>query len=310
LEEAFGERVGIIGDGQWEEENVTVALIHALSAAKKSKGTKRKRYVALTRGAGMVVFDECHHLTGDDWRKVMLDFHAYYRVGLSATALLERTSEVEKGVIWLAACCGPIRCEVDMSDLIDEGHLVCPTFLLYPIRRPEGIAAMRWSQRLVNEAVYQNVYRNNLIARLADEWVKKGRQVLVVTNRINQVDELMGRFRSPAGWITGELKSKEERENVMWMYRRGDLKVLVGTVFGEGIDLPEIDVVINAEGGKDPKRTIQRLRNLTPREGKTDAIVIDFMDVTNPYFAAHSRERLAEYRRERAFKFKVMEAPL
>jgi superfamily II DNA or RNA helicase len=304
LEEAFGEEVGIIGDGYWEEQPVTVALIHALSSAKKSRP---KDYKRLTTETGMVVFDECHHLTGDDWRKVMLDFQSRYRVGLSATALVDRKSEMEKGVIWLTACCGPIRHTVDMSELIERGHLVRPTFTLYRIRKPEGLAAMKWSQRLVNLAIYQNAHRNDVIARLADEHASKGARVLVVTNRIEQVDQLMPRFRQRAGWITGELRDKRERDAVMAAFRSGDARILVGTVFGEGIDLPEIDVVVIAEGGKDPKRTIQRLRNLTPREGKTEAIVIDFMDLTNPYFAGHSRERLKEYRREPAFRFKVME---
>lgn len=309
LAEAFGlgiEDIGIIGDGEWDVKPVTVALIHALSHAKKSKDKKRRgEYRQLIRETGLVVFDECHHLTGDDWRNVMLDFHAYYRVGLSATALVERKSEMEKGVIWLTACCGPIRYEVDMSLLIERGHLVRPTFLLYPVRKPEGLRKLRWSQRLKSEAILNNPYRNALIARLADEWAAKGRQVLVVTNRIEQVMVLDDLFRSDSGIITGR-QGKAERDAIVDSYRRGKLSVLCGTVFGEGIDIPEIDVVINAEGGKDPKRTIQRLRNLTPKDGKHEAIVIDFMDLTNPYFADHSRERLAEYRRESAFRFRVM----
>jgi len=76
---------------------------------------------------------------------------------------------------------------------------------------------------------------------------------------------------------------------------------LIGTVFKEGVDIPEIEVVINAEGGKDAKMTVQKMRNLTPHHGKTEAIYVDFYDMMNPYFETHSKARLAEYKAEPAF---------
>ena len=81
--------------------------------------------------------------------------------------------------------------------------------------------------------------------------------------------------------------------------------VLVGTVFGEGVDLPEAAAVVNAEGGRSMINTIQRLRNLTMHTGKSEAVVVDFIDETNGYLAEHSLARLEVYRSESAFRVKL-----
>ena len=85
----------------------------------------------------------------------------------------------------------------------------------------------------------------------------------------------------------------------------GEYNVIVGSVIGEGVVIPTIEVVINAEGGKDIKNTIQRQRNLTISEGKKEAVLIDFMDEMNKIFRKHSKERLDVYQEEDAFTVTV-----
>ena len=82
--------------------------------------------------------------------------------------------------------------------------------------------------------------------------------------------------------------------------------MLLGTVFAEGVDIPEVEVVINAEGGRDAKATMQRMRNMTVAEGKNRALLIDFMDEFNPYLQKHSMERLKVYRSIPEFNVEVI----
>ncbi len=49
------------------------------------------------------------------------------------------------------------------------------------------------------------------------------------------------------------------------------------------------------------------MRNMTISEGKTTAVMVDFIDLTNPYFARHSKQRLKVYRSEEAFVIRAME---
>ncbi len=302
LAESLRRPIGIIGDSEWEESEVTVATIQTLA---KARGTEK--YKRLTKRYRCVIFDECHHLKGDTWHKALMEFLAVFKIGLSATAYLDNERENEKGVIWLKACCGGIRIDIDTSRLIEEGWLMRPRVKLYPVTEPDLIG-YRWSAELRNLAIYENEARNHLIAELAAKQVRRHLTVLIVTNRLNQVvalADLMDDFGLSYATVTGNDNSSTRRERVD-DFIEGDVDVLIGTVFGEGVDIPEIECVINAEGGRDIKSTVQRMRNLTPSEGKEDAVFIDFMDMTNSYFATHSKERLAVYRSEPAFQVRAI----
>lgn len=321
LADSLCQSIGIIGDSIWDESNVTVATIQTLTRA---RGGERKittpdgkektvkvppdpRYKELIECYRCVIFDECHHLKGEAWHQVLMEFQALYKIGLSATAYLDNESENEKGVIWLKACCGDIRVDINTSRLIEEGWLMRPDVKLYPITEPDLIG-YRWSAELRNLAIYENKTRNQLIAALAAEQVASHLTVLIVTNRLNQVAllaELMEDFGLSYATVVGE-DTMEVRQERVDDFIQGDIDVLIGTVFGEGIDIPEIECVINAEGGRDIKTTVQRMRNLTPNEGKKDAVFIDFLDMTNSYFAKHSKERLEVYRSESAFQVQVI----
>lgn len=303
--------VGKIGEGEWDERDITVASIQTLTKCRgkidpktKKRGPMDPRYLAMLQAYDLVVWDECHHLRGKEWRGVMLDFDAPFKLGLSATVYLSDKKENERGAIWLKACCGNIRVDISTSELIDDGFLVRPDIHLVRIRQPEGLKSLPWGEELVLRGVYANPHRNAIIARIAGDHIIQGRKVLVVSDRLEQVADLAARIRAE-GYQTGEVIGSvptEERTKLIRRFQSGKIHALVGTVFGEGIDIPEIEVVINAEGGKDIKATIQRMRNLTVSDGKDQAIVVDFIDETNPYLTDHSLARIRTYRTERAFQ--------
>lgn len=300
-----GGDIGVIGDSNWKESDITIATIQSLVAASKKKDP---RYRKMIGNYDLVVFDECHHLRGDAWQKVMMDFDSYYKIGLSATAYLDDEREIEKGVIWLKACCGSIRYEVSTSHLIKEGYLVKPEIRLYPITEP-NLKHRRWSKKLQEQGISENDTRNRKIVTIAQEQVNSGLRVLIISNRLKQIDQLMMLLDDTnmnCAAITAANKAMARRDAVQ-QFTEGHLNVLVGTVFGEGVDIPEVECVINAEGGRDIKNTIQRMRNLTPSDGKTKAVLIDFMDKTSPYFLKHSKERLKVYRSEPEFEVKLIE---
>jgi superfamily II DNA or RNA helicase len=301
LQECFPEeRIGQIGSGKWDVQNITVATTQSLVSA---RSRKKPCYKELIDIMGFIIFDECHHLVGKAWCEVMMDFKGRYRLGLSATPLLENRKEVAKGVIWLKASCGPIRADVNMSEMIEQGWLVRPTFKLFRIDAPEGFTKRGWSKGLMDKLIFFNDNRNERIATLAREYARAGKRVLIVTRRLEQVDLLHQKLPN-SGYIIGEV-TQSERERRMREFTSGATPIMIGSIFREGVDVPEIDVLINAEGGYDDKMTMQRLRNLTPFEGKTEAVVIDFMDMTNKFFAKHSRARLKVYRSEPAFRIEL-----
>lgn len=273
--------------------------------------TRRKfpqdtRYTELMRNTDMALFDECHHLKAETWHGVMMDLDARYKLGLSATVDLANEAENEKGAIWLKACCGPVRVDISMSDLIEHGSLMAPTFWLVECREPHGVDDAEWSQELRDVCIYENSARNSLIMTAAEKLVRgEGMKTLVVTNRHNHIAILQQGLEwlgLKVSVVIGGMK-RPIREERIKAFVDGETDVLLGTVFGEGVNIPVIEGVIVGEGGADAKAAVQRLRNLTKIEGKKAPIVVDFMDLMHPDFARHSLERLETYRAERAFRF-------
>lgn len=313
LEESLVCKVGLIGDGYWEEENLTVATAQTLSRrmeeAQRDKKLRRA-WKEFTSNYDCIFFDEAHHLTAETWHRTMMEFDAYYKVGLSATAFPEMQRQWEKGAIWLKACCGRIKVDVQTSHLIRKGFLVGPVVKVYEIKKPQGLEQKGWSQKLKNAAIYENRYRNKKITKIAKKYVDKGLLVLVVTNRLNQVSilsDLFDKEKLNHYTVTSKDSSQRRKQKVKDFTERS-VQVLIGTVLSEGVDIPEIDVVINAEGGADIKTTIQKMRNLTVSKNKKKAYVIDFLDLTNKYFRRHSRGRLRVYENEEAFKVRVVKS--
>ena len=319
FEKAFHEEIGIVGDGEWNEQRITVATVQTLDRArggtrvgkdkKKKKLPTDPRYKPFVKGVDLVFFDECHHLKSGNWHAVFQDFDAPYKIGLSATVFLDNEKETEKGVIWLQACCGNVRFRVSPTKLIREGYLMVPEIKLYKVTEPKEVADYRWSKSLQEEAIFRNEKRNELICDLTEEHVEANRKVLIIANRLAQIEVLSEMFHErgvTVATVTGRT-SGPNRRTLIEDYVEGHYSVLMGTVFGEGVDLPSVEVAINAEGGRDIKSTIQKMRNLTPSEGKENAIYIDFLDLMNPYFAEHSLERLRIYRSEEAFDIKIQE---
>lgn len=313
--------VGKIGDGMWSYGLVTVATIETLHAHRggirerevegrliKEKIPQDPIYTALLSKFDLVVMDEVHHLRGKEWHKVFDDFESFYRIGLSATAFPDHEREQSKGGIWLKACCGQIRFDVSPSRLIQEGFLMRPVIEMHRIQAP-NMEDRPWDPELLNDGIYANDYRNERIADIANRMVRQQNlKTLIVTNRKEQARRL-ARLLEARGLLQecvfGDTPT-ETRGRLVDKLVRGFLDVLIGTVFGEGVDIPEVECVINAEGGRDIKATFQRMRNLTVAQGKTTAVFVDFLDMINPHLALHSLDRLRVYRSEPAFVIRTI----
>lgn len=333
-ESLLGVNITKIGDGNWDAEgDIVVTTVQSLTrraraemvckgnydakekeygekkcacSKKKCKGGKKwirkatPEYNELRKEFDCIIFDEAHHLRGDSWHGVVMDIEARYRLGLSATIYLDHEREVERGAIWLKACCGNILVDVDVSGLIQQGYLMKQNVELVPITEPADLQERRWSARLQDDAIYNNAFRNAVCALKTKEKHDEGMKIIVISRRYAQVNQLCAMIDS-LGLCVEPITGKEtsrRREQLVDGFSAGYTHALVGTVLGEGIDIPEAECVINAEGGRDLKATVQRQRNMTVSEGKERCVFVDMVDLTNEYFATHSSERVAGYRSE------------
>lgn len=300
LKRALGCDIGVCSEGTWTIRDVNVASVQALCAAKK---TRPKDYAKLMERCDLVIVDEVHHMTGRQWNKAVEGLQSRYRIGLSATAYFTERSEIERGIMWVRSLCGGIVHDVSISDMIEAGYLVAPDIYLHDIREPK-CRGMQWGEQLKRIAIVENEGRNRQIVRLAMKHAAAGSRVLIIANRIAHIEALHAMVEaagSPCGMAIGKTTTDERNAHLERLIN-GEAPIVVANVFGEGVDLPAVDVVINAEGGKDPKQAMQRMRNLTACAGKSHAIFHDFYDRTSRHLQEHAEERLRLYRSERAFR--------
>ncbi len=288
--------VGLVGGGIWEPDWITVATVQTLLARPQAAAE-------LLHGVDLLVMDEGHHLEASEWRKPILAADAFYKFALSATIWINPDDESERGAIWLKAATGPILYKVSMKRLMDEGHLVPPLIDVYPIEKPEGFPQRASYARAYQHLICESEYRNSAIADVAEGAALKGLRVLIDTGRLKQMGRLKEMLKArgfDVEAIHGKTPSLKRRE-LLADFRAKKVQIVVGTVLGEGVDLPELEVVINAEAMKSKTSVIQRMRNLTECAGKTRAHMIDFADSTHPLLARHSAARLALYKGIRGF---------
>jgi superfamily II DNA or RNA helicase len=232
------------------------------------------------------------------------------KLGLSATVFVSALRENQRSSIWLKACTGPILYRVSMSRLIASGHLMRPRVLFYRFQHDASGAGWSW-HAVARDCLARNRRRNGMIASIAERHVQQGRRVLIDTGRHDQMKLLRDMLlnRHVATEIVHGGTPPDARWDIIRRFQARELTCLIGTVFGEGVDIPELEVVINAEGQKSQKAAIQRMRNLTPCEGKGEVTFIDFADLGQPFLQRQSLERLRLYRGMRGFSVEVVFNP-
>jgi len=243
-----------------------------------------------------LVADECHHAVAGQWQQVIDAYPSAKVLGVTATP--ERMDGKGLGDVFDAMTIGP-----PMAELIEAGYLVAPDIYMHDVREPK-CRGMRWGEELKRLAIIENEGRNRQIVRLAMKHAAGGSRVLIIANRIAHIEALHSMVEaagSPCGMAIGKTTTDERNAHLERLIN-GEAPIVVANVFGEGVDLPAVDVVINAEGGKDPKQAMQRMRNLTAHAGKRHAVFHDFYDRTSKHLQEHAEERLRLYRSERAFR--------
>lgn len=260
-----------------------------------------------TYTANGFIVHNCHHASGtqgDAWRNALMGIDAGRKYGLSATVDMRPLHEQEPWALWLQGVCGPVIFSLTASDLIDRGYLAPLTVSFYRHRasvRPEK----KWSSLMYKAAITQCEERNRRLVDCVMEYARTRPGVIVDCGRVehaNALNDLLAQAARPGevGLLIGPTTGKQ-RGRLLDGFREGRVKVLVSTVLGEGVDLPECWAVANAEGGQATVSTMQRLRCLTPTPWKAMAHCIEMADHHHKVLKKWTLERAGIYRQHPRF---------
>lgn len=282
--------VGIIGDGNREENIITVASIPTLY-----RNWKDLKHHAFTKE--VMIADEVHHAKASTWYRVMMSIPAEVRIGLTATPL----STAER--IMLEASTGPVIYTAKGEKLIDDGWLSKP--LIYMVTVGGKLPERYDYQTAYENGIVNNDKRNDLIVRLCKFIKNKRKDLLPIVIQVRRLDHLSNikrrlsktnlSFRSIHGANHAEtrIEAFKDVEGV-------NIDVLLtSAIFDEGIDIRNMRTLIAASGIKSDVKTIQLLgRGMRRTKTKSEIFVVDFFDTCSEYLSNHSKKRKAAYEKE------------
>jgi superfamily II DNA or RNA helicase len=295
LEENLGIPIGIIGDGEKNIQNVTVATIQTLN----KNIDEFKEYLEEVR---LSIFDETHKIAAKSYYQ--LAYHlkgTEYRLGISATAFRDDGNDM-----MITASVGEVVYSLKGQELIEKGYLMRPDIYFikdymttaqnkeYEAKSKEGLINETDKYAPLYDAVIvKNKHRNEKISDVCK--LHSDKQILILVKHVEHGETLEGMIEG-AKYIYGET-SKKKRRDALDDFKAGKLKVLISTIsiFAEGVDIPSLDIVINAAANKGDIKTIQVLgRVLRKNEGKDKARYYDFIDM-NRFFKSASFSRRSAF---------------
>jgi len=282
FEDRLQERVGRLGGGYRDtSRRVTVATVQTVYQHLKS-------LTEFLDEQQVVIYDEAHTIAPGMSFPVLQAVHAPVRLGLSATIKeASRRMAVE-------AFLGPILVESGAKELIAAGRATPARVRMI---RVGGFVEEQTYDEIYDKGIVYNRSRNAAIVQAVEEQLHLGRRVLTLVVRIDHGYALAASLACP--FLHGG-SSLDEIQDAKKKIANGTLDcVVASTIFDFGQDIPTIDVLVLAGGGSSPLRTIQRMgRALRLAPGKTEALIIDFMDLSNDILRRHSEERRRTYERK------------
>jgi superfamily II DNA or RNA helicase len=278
--------VGIFGGGKkkWGER-ITVSTIQTLSSMKESELKKYSEYF------GLILVDECHHIPAQTFKKVITNFNPYYCYGLTATP--QRKNKDEKQIFLYI---GNIISVIDpQADLALEDRKK-PTVIIKETQLFIPFEYSKHNFELLSKVVVCDAKRNQQIVSDALEEARKGKKVLILTERKDHVEILNMYLESLSVIIcvTGD-DSKTLRQSKLTKVRKGDFNILIATgqLMGEGVDISNLDCLILAYPFSFEGKLIQYIGRI--QRSTTEQIIYDYRDIHTDFLEKLYQKRAKYY---------------
>lgn len=291
----FEIRAGMYGDGM-KELGSDITLMTNQSLLKLAKNADGKNYLKTVKS---IIMDEVHHSSKGCYA-VLGRMKALYRSGFSATPWHTLDPLMKARIV---ANFGGIRYDgKDDAEVAQFRNK--PT--VYVMRRNEEVQDENANEIMeaisnhdyVNQRrfiIVQDKNRNGYILKLAELARSRGLNVFIVVGwkeHIEYIRNIASNITKNIEFITGD-DSSSSRTAIYKSIGNGEAKIICGTVGNEGVDIPNLNLVILGDIGKSEIQVIQSIgRAARQAEGKNIAAVIDIYD---SLFSHHYSRRKKVY---------------
>lgn len=280
--------VGVLGAGKNTLNGIVdVAVMQSLVSEDEVK--------ELVRNYGMIIVDECHHVSAVNFEKILKFANAKYVYGLTATPTRQ---DGHHPIIFMQ--CGPIRYKVDAKSQAEKRafeHFLVPRFTPYRCENKEKNITE------IYKKLSENELRNSYIVNDIIKAVKNGRVPIVLTERrehVLKLKDMLSGYCQNIITLFGTSSQKERRETLEKLQAIPDSESLIiiatGKYVGEGFDYPRLDTLFLALPIAWKGKVAQyagRLHRNYP--GKSEVQIYDYVDVHIPVLERMYQKRLKGY---------------
>ena len=245
---------------------------------------------------GMVIADECHHVSAVNFEQILKTVNARYVYGLTATPIRK---DGHQPIIFMQ--CGPIRYSADAkAQMLSQSfeRLLVPRFTPF---RP--IVGSDLSYTKVAQQLAEDEYRNLFIVKDVIEVLKEGRSPIILTSRTSHVTilaELLKPHCPNVITLIGSESTKDKRQKMEHLQSIPSSEQLVivatGKYVGEGFDYARLDMLFLVSPVAWKGIVAQYAGRLHREyEGKQDVQIYDYIDIRVPVCESMYRKRLKGY---------------
>ena len=273
--------IGEISGDLFDIQDITIATVQSLN----SRLFELLEYLYTI---SFVCIDEYHKSAAETYQKVFAKLpNTKYRLGLTATA---QRSDGKTPILF--SVLGEIIVKITTEELVKLGYLVKPEIRFYNLSGCDYFSTT-YIEDYANNIVH-NIERNKLIVKLVDKY--KDKKILILTKSIPH-GKILNKEIPGSAHIHGKARNREQN---MQDFRDNKIRCMVMTVSigAEGLDIPDLDIIINAGANKNDVKSIQVLgRVLRIFKNKDSALYIDFLDIGR-HTRKHSEARIAAFKSE------------
>ncbi len=258
----------------------------------------------------ILLFDEVHGSAAPKVGLALASFTKPRMFGFSASP----SGRSDSADLMIEAFFGPIICDIKYAEA-QSNMVISPIEVwVIPVKGAEVEKSSPTSRDRWN--VWRNRTRNDKIKEAVEKF-GEDTQILILVNTVEHaffLRKLLPGFTAVYATLNEDQRykfgalgicAKDEslqldRDLMKSMFREGSLKRVIATkTWQEGVDFPDLKVVIRADGTKGPIPATQiggRLSRISA--DKTKGVVIDFWDDFGNCFLNRSKNRIRNYQKE------------
>ena len=282
-----------------QDKDVVIVMLQTLSMKELNDN--------LFAPIGLVIVDECHHIASEVFVQALPKVTSRYMLGLSATP--ERKDKLMFAIHWFL---GPLLYKSDTGDSVDTQVKV--EMYEYENNDPEFNEIVVSSQGMVSVPIMVNKLtacedRTKWLIRILADVMEEGRQVLVLSDRVQHckdiLDGLPSDLKEQACILSQAVKSEVRTEYC----KTKTILIATYSMCKEGFDVPTLNTLVMATPRPDIDQIVGRILRVEKAGRAVHPLIVDIVD---PQFKRQfgARNTLYKKRQYRVTRMLMPSGPL